>query len=412
MSTTKFTYLLLCSFLFLFQCQSNEAVTDTQEELEAPTELRFTAHKIVADAKLWWAHCPTEINGDGITDLVVINNNSVGGHIGYYTGQLDSGLWKLTIIAEQSPNGKPFASGDLECADIDGDGDMDVLAVQHPGEWTDASVSAQLFWYENPSWEVHTIGEVPDAVKDVNFGDFDADGKMDMSVLTFDENTISVFRQEGSDNWKLVLSKKDFGNLHEGMAIGDIDGDGDQDIVANGWIFYTPSDDLTQKWETENLDARWNNQEGDWSRNATKAFVKDLDDDGRAEIFISHSERAGYPLAFYQKDEKDEWQMHVISDSIAACHTLQVYDFDLDGDMDVLAGVNSARAVNLGIEEAQVFCFLSSNNYQNWERQIILNEGIYNGQANDYDGDGDMDIFRYPHHEATDYFILENRVND
>ena len=39
---------------------------------------------------------------------------------------------------------------------------------------------------------------------------------------------------------------------------------------------------------------------------------------------------------------------------------------------------------------------------------VLSTEGIYNGQVADYDGDGDFDIFRYPHHEATEYFLLEN----
>ncbi len=33
---------------------------------------------------------------------------------------------------------------------------------------------------------------------------------------------------------------------------------------------------------------------------------------------------------------------------------------------------------------------------------VIGEDGIYNGQAFDYDGDGDTDILRYPGHMATE----------
>lgn len=89
-----------------------------------------------------------------------------------------------------------------------------------------------------------------------------------------------------------------------------------------------------------------------------------------------------------------------------------MYDFDLDGDYDVLAGVNRGRAVNLDKGEFPVAIFLSENNYQQWRAIIIEENGIYNGQAADYDGDGDLDIFRYPDHEASLYFLLENKIRE
>ncbi|MGB3776968.1 MAG: hypothetical protein WA960_01310 [Tunicatimonas sp.] len=41
---------------------------------------------------------------------------------------------------------------------------------------------------------------------------------------------------------------------------------------------------------------------------------------------------------------------------------------------------------------------------------VIGEDGIYNGQAFDYDGDGDTDILRYPGHMATELFLWENQV--
>ena len=399
--------LLFWIFLWILALASckEEKVTETKTP-----ELMFESRIIADSAKLWWAHTPSDLTGDGISDLVVIHNNASGGYLGYYKGRNTPGKWELHTIAEAPPTGGLFASGDLECEDLDGDGDMDVIGVRHPGEWTDAGAIAELFWYENSAegWISHSIGTAPDAVKDVSFDDFDKDGKMDLAILTFDEHTLSIFQQKSSDDWARVQYIQNE-VLHEGMDTGDINGDGYPDIIANGLLYLNPAGELEDEWKEQNLDEQWNNQTGDWSRNGTKTFVRDLDGDDIVEIFMAHSERAGYPLVMY-KNVGNQWQQNIISDSIAACHTLQVYDFDLDGDYDVLAGVNKGRAVNLNKTNFDVTLFINQGNNKNYRPMVLEKEGIYNGQVIDYDGDGDMDIFRYPNHEATDFYLMENRI--
>ncbi|MEM9141432.1 MAG: VCBS repeat-containing protein [Bacteroidota bacterium] len=373
-------------------------------------ELAFIQRKIADSAKFWWSHFPADVTGDGVGDLLFINNNATGGYLGYYTGRKQEGLWRLNIIAKEPPSGGLFASGDLEAADIDNDGDIDLIGIKHPGEWADAGADAEIFWYENQGniWKPHTIGVAPNAIKDVSFADFDKDGRMDLALLTFEENTLSIFRQKTVDSWErvqFIVNKV----LHEGMGVGDLNGDGFPDIVATGMIYYNPGKDIKQPWQEVNLDSQWNDQEGDWSRNGTKTFVRDVDNDGKAEIYMGHSERAGYPLMVYKR-RGDTWEGQVIKDSIAACHTLQVFDFDLDGDYDILAGVNRGRAVNLDKTNFEVSLFLNQGDYKTYDEMILETNGIYNGQAMDFDGDGDMDIFRYPDHESKDFYLLENTL--
>lgn len=405
-------YLLSGLFLTITFFQSCKEEKKNVTESETKKELAFKQRKIVDSANYWWAHTPADITGDGIADLIFSNRNSAGGYLGYYEGQKEDGLWKLYKIADAPTTGGLFASGDMEAYDIDSDGDMDVFAVKHPGEWTDAGATAELFWFENDNgnWISHTVGTVPDAVKDVSFADFDKDGKPDMSILTFDEHTLSVFKQIDADNWARVQFIKD-DRLHEGMGVGDIDNDSYPDIVATGLIYHNPKGDLKKPWREQNLSTQWNNQEGDWSRNGTKTFMRDLDGDGISEIYMAHSERAGYPLVLYKKS-KNSWGTTIIKDSIPANHTLQVYDFDLDGDFDVLAGINKGRAVNLNKTNFDVSIFINEGNNRTYTEMVIETNGIYNGQAIDFDGDGDLDIFRYPDHEATDFFLLENTIND
>lgn len=370
--------------------------------------LAFEASKVVENARYWWAVAVDDITGDGLVDIVFIDNNSSGGVLGYYSGKAEEGLWQYTNIAEEPPGGGTFASGDLEAGDMDGDGDIDVLAVKHTGEWDDAGADAELFWYQNPGWNVFPIGGAPGAVKDLSLADFNSDGRPDLAVLTFDEHTLSVFRQEEDGSFSRILFKK-VKNLHEGMDVGDVDGDGFLDIMATGYCFFNPGGDLLQDWEIESIDDKWHNQSGDWSQNATKHFCADLDGDKKSEVFISHSERNGYPVSWYQRTE-DGWVEHVVVDSLSSCHTLQVFDFDLDGDLDVLAGVNAHRAVNIGKKVFPVNIYLNDGTNMNWEPVQLEEGGIYNGRVADFEGDADYDIFRLPGHEATEYFMLENQL--
>ena len=126
---------------------------------------------------------------------------------------------------------------------------------------------------------------------------------------------------------------------------------------------------------------------------------------------MSHSEREGYPVSYYQKLE-DNWNEVIIKDSLTACHTLQVFDFDLDGDSDVLAGMNKGRAAGIGYDEYEVFIFLSENDYAEWKPVLLDENGIYNGQVEDYDGDGDYDIFRYYSHDGSEFYLMENKLRD
>ncbi len=383
----------------------------THLQLGCQPQMSVHPVSISGEANLWWARAPGDLNADGLIDVALQNNNGHGGWLGWLEADSAGRSWTRHIIAERAPDGGTFACGDMDIGDIDRDGDLDVLGFAHPGEWDSAGTPTDIYWYENPGWRAHHIGQAPDFIKDVNLVDFNTDRKLDLVTITYEEHMLTVFRQDLPETW-VKAAEFTVENLHEGMDVGDINGDGYPDIAANGYWIQNPGDDLTGEWTVRSIADKWHNQTGDWSQNATKVFCRDITGNGRAEVFISHSERTGYPVAWYSSDnpETGSWREHVIINSLAAVHTLQVYDLDNDNDYDVLAGVNANRARALNLETFPVFIFRNQGGNESWEEFLVTDAGIYNGQVADVEGDGDYDIFRLPTHDATVFEVLLNQL--
>jgi len=373
-------------------------------------KLSFKPVPISTQANLWWARVPADINQDGILDIALQDNNGYGGWLGWLEGNTNGEIWKIHIIAEKGPGGNTFACGDMDAGDIDMDGDIDILGFEHPGEWDSAGAVTQIYWYKNPEWVSVHIGSAPDFIKDVSLTDLNSDQKVDLTAITYVENKLVVYRQDNPEKWTKVLDTILL-NLHEGMDAGDIDGDGDTDIAANGYWVENPGGDMTGEWIIHLINTKWNNQDGDWSKNATKVCCRDMNKDGKAEVLISHSERQNYPLAWYQSDDpaSGKWTEKIIYEDLPAAQTLEVFDFDLDGQPDILSGVNKNRARALEIETFPVYIFLNKTGIIS-DTILLSDEGIYNGQCGDLEGDGDIDIFRYPTHNDSIFEVLVNMV--
>jgi hypothetical protein len=317
--------------------------------------------------------------------------------------------------------------------DMDNDGDPDIVTTRRdkpayfskllPRRLSQAlwPEPYRIYWYENPSpagdpaiganWVEHPIGDQGAYVKDIVAGDINRDGRMDV-VARSSERTVIYFAKQCGWTTKTVTHPP-----HEGLALGDLDGDGDLDLVLNGFWLETPSDPETGPYRQHAIEEKWYTQHtGSWQDNNAYVAVADLNRDGLPDVVLSHSEKPGYPIAWYSVDHASQastgpWTEHRIADVFDWCQTLAIGDVDGDGAPDVLAAKferNPAeRPPNQPPFPVAIFYNLDGFG-TTWREQVISNKGIYAGALGDFGSDGDLDIVGPRSYWTGPVYLWEN----
>lgn len=182
----------------------------------------------------------TDLDGDGKPDLIVANA-SVGKFSIYQNistnGSLAAGSFAARVDVPVLPSSgtSPYVIG---AADLDGDGRPDVMTlsadsnmisifrnVSTPGILTTNSFAARM---DIPAGNV---------LRGLAVQDLNGDGKPEMvTVNQTSPGSISIFQNLSTSGNLSFAARVDFavGNIPQGLAIGDLDGDGQPDIaVAN-----------------------------------------------------------------------------------------------------------------------------------------------------------------------------------
>lgn len=381
----------------------------------ASAQIRFKHHFIDAagpDARAWGTNVIADFDNDGHLDVVISKTKHGPGRRAVYwyrnLGAIDK--W---AAAEVLLNSHVTGCGGV-ALDVDRDGYMDFVAtnwLRNPGKSIGDKPFTQMPWGCGPM--VHDIEAV----------DLDNDGHPEI-VANIQHNNqpgLHVFRApaDPTQPWKKqrVIASRVWkqkspvaghaqGDVHAAVSPrgwGDIDGDGDNDLVyIDAWA--ENLDGTGRKWKThENLGYR---PRGSWGA-AVRCYVADINGDGHLDIVQSACDARGRDVVWLQNNgDGTDWKLNAIpfDGKPGDMHSLAVADFDLDGDLDVYVdemehlNVPASRAGKIGMI---VWENLDGTGTKWKQHMLVTGIGGHQAQAADMDNDGDIDIVTRPYAAAN-----------
>lgn len=284
-------------------------------------------------------------------------------------------------------------SMDVEMADFDQDGDLDIIVAmefsknlllinQGDGTFSDGSD--------------HLPGPVHDS-EDIAISDFDGDGDLDAIIVSEDDRIDLYYLNDGTG--KFSTAPLPPAEITNGVASGDIDGDGDTDIITGnaGSNFAWLNDQGNFAIKTGAIPSK------DWVSQDVQ--LGDLDGDGDLDLVEANEGKNRVLL------NDGQGKFTVVEKAFGGITPREsrqaaLGDVDGDGDLDVAFGNGSLGYYRRQAEAGNDIGFANRLFLNDGNASFTLSHGLPDEELQsvhidliDLDHDGDLDILT-PHVES------------
>jgi hypothetical protein len=247
--------------------------------------------------------------------------------------------WKMHSILEKPEEFDPVRYSVSFCnwaEDLNRDGWDDLIVVDFPGK--------QTWWFENPQtaagpWKRHTCIDVTNNESPL-YLDIDGDGKRELICGTspdpknFDgpERQLVIARPAADPyaKWAIqaISAKGAPGTTRysHGLGVGDINKDGRNDImVTQGW------------WESpaEKSQSEWKFHPVNFGQPCANMYAYDFDGDGDNDVLTTSAHKFGI---WWHEQTTEGWKTHEIDMSFSETHSVCLVDINGDGLQDFVTG--------------------------------------------------------------------------
>jgi|GEM_PF-6046631 len=221
-----------------------------------------------------------DFDSDGDLDMIAINGNSITSVTNATASNGQGTISREVFGAKRTVTTQVAGGQEVACADLDGDGDLDVVST--------SADDNKIAWYENDgngifgaqkiitqtavgarnifisdlngdrildivstttgdnriSWfpnlgggnfdSPRTITLAVNGIEDIDAADMDGDGDLDVLSASNNDNKVAWYPNDGNGNFgdQIIISPEKRGASYVWVATGDLDGDGDLDVVS------------------------------------------------------------------------------------------------------------------------------------------------------------------------------------